>query len=162
MKRLLISAVRDVGWVHFQVLPHSSMSAEAFINAIGKRGSYFPYANVMADGWVHIHNALEEIKWNACEWCGQQFIFLGKLSRFCCDDCRNAFHRSLRHLVVHLKCTHCGTGYEPKRNTSRFCSTSCRVAANCWARLDSFLGISASGNCSVLGQFFFGRPALIP
>ena len=27
------------------------------------------------------------------------------------------------------KCDHCGKGYKARRSTSRFCSTSCRVAA---------------------------------
>lgn len=130
MKRLPISAVREEFLVHFQVLPHPSMTAEELACRIGNSASWWHQAKVMDDGWVRIENCTDQVKWNACEWCEQQFIFLGKWSRFCCDDCRNSFHRPLLRLTVHSKCTHCGTNYQPQRRTSRFCSVSCRVAAH--------------------------------
>jgi hypothetical protein len=136
MKRLLISAVRNEMMVHFQVLPHPSMSATELALAVGTQSDWH-YAKVMPDGWVHIRNVSDQVKWNSCECCSQQFIFLGKWSRFCCDDCRIRFHRPILRLTVRSTCMHCEKSYQPKRKTSRYCSVSCRVAAHRKAKQDN-------------------------
>lgn len=102
---------------------------------------------VLMDGWRGPRTCPVETA--ACRECGQLFVCRWKESpregwrggRVLCNVCRPqrearlqaAAMRRLRarqRQPLDVACGHCGTRFEAKRKTARFCSAACRAAAH--------------------------------
>jgi len=79
-----------------------------------------------------------ETKEVACK-CGRSVFFRGdRKTHLLCFDCDLARRQALQAAwraanipkAAEVSCDYCGTTFQPKRSTAKFCSTRCRVAAN--------------------------------
>lgn len=90
----------------------------------------------------------------SCIHCGKQFAPNRKGQRFCCEECRREWHKSIRRKNPYVKtkiCGVCGVEFAPAKNSGgsqKYCSVSCQNIARQRTK---------KGICLVCGKEYMGR-----